>query len=51
MHMSECIVHMLPQRPEGSVSSPGTGVTSNCDSPEVGAVNQIQVIWKSSECF
>lgn len=39
------------QRPEEEVRFLGAGLTSDCESPDVGAGNQTQVLWEAASAL
>lgn len=48
--LSACYMWGYLQRPE-DVRTPGTGITSSCETPDIGAGNQTWVPWESCECL
>lgn len=47
---SACYMCGYLQRPE-DVRTPGTGITSSCETPDISAGNQTWVPWESCECL
>lgn len=48
--MCVCYQGQCPQRPEGDVSFPGTGVTSGCELQCMGTGNKAMILCKTSKC-
>ena len=47
--LSACYMCGYLQRPE-DVRTPGTGITSSCETPDIGTGNQTWVPWERCEC-